>query len=77
DVAGGRLKVPEYPLRDGDELKDVFEAVTRMVRGLRDRQEEDVKAVSTMIERAARSKAAMELVPELQSLESKLRQRLD
>lgn len=77
DVSTGRLKVPEYPLRDGDELKDVFEAVTQMVRGLRERQAEDAQAVATMIERASRSKAAMELVPELQILESKLRSRLD
>lgn len=76
DVAGGRLKVPEYPLRDGDELKDVFDAVTAMVRGLRERQEADAAAVGTMIERAARSKAAMELVPELQELEAKIRARL-
>src|SRR5437763_1641933 len=72
DVAGGHLKVPEYPLRDGDELKDVFDAVTAMVRGLRERQEADAAAVGTMIERAARSKAAMELVPELQELEAKI-----
>src|SRR5262245_30600686 len=52
EVAGGRLKIPEYPLRDRDELKDVFEAVTQMVRGLRERQEADAQAVSTMIERA-------------------------
>lgn len=77
DVAGGRLKVPEYPLRERDELKDVFEAVTNMVRGLRERQEADAQAVSTMIERAARSKAAMELVPELQELETKIRARLE
>jgi len=76
DVAGGKLKVPEYPLRDGDELKDVFDAVTAMVRGLRERQEADAAAVGTMIERAARSKAAMELVPELQELEAKIRARL-
>ena len=76
DVAGGRLKVPEYPLRDGDELKDVFDAVTAMVRGLRERQEADASAVGTMIERASRSKAAMELVPELQELEAKIRARL-
>jgi len=76
DVAGGHLKVPEYPLRERDELKDVFEAVTRMVRGLRERQEADAQAVVTMIERASRSKAAMELVPELQELESKIRARL-
>jgi len=76
DVAGGKLKVPEYPLRDGDELKDVFDAVTAMVRGLRERQEADAAAVGTMIERASRSKAAMELVPELQELEAKIRARL-
>ena len=76
DVATGHLKVPEYPLRDGDELKDVFEAVIRMVRGLRERQEADAAAVGTMIQRASRSKAAMELVPELQELEAKIRARL-
>lgn len=76
DVAGGRLKVPEYPLRERDELKDVFEAMTNMVRGLRERQEADANAVATMVERAARSKAALELVPELQELEAKIRARL-
>jgi len=77
EVITGRLKVPEYPLRAGDELQDVFDAVTRMVQGLRERQGEDAQAVATMIERAARSKAALELVPELQELESRLRARLD
>lgn len=77
DVTTGKLKVPTYPLRAGDELQDVFEAVTRMVQGLRERQGDDAQAVATMIERASRSKAAMELVPELQELEAKLRARLD
>jgi flagellar basal body-associated protein FliL len=76
EVSAGHLKVPQYPLRDGDELKDVFDAMTEMVQRLRDRQTEDAQAVSTMIERASRSKAAMELVPELQALETQLRARL-
>jgi hypothetical protein len=76
EVSAGRLRVPQYPLREGDELKDLFDSMTEMVQKLRDRQTEDAQAVSTMIERASRSKAALELVPELQSLETQLRGRL-
>jgi methyl-accepting chemotaxis protein len=77
EVASGRLKVPEYPLRDGDELKDVFEALTRMVQGLRDRHTQDAQAVATVIERVSRSKAAMELLPDLEALQARIRSRID
>lgn len=77
DISAGHLRVPQYPLRDSDELKDVFDAMTEMVRNLRDRQSEDAQAVATMIERASRSKVALELVPELQALETQIRARLN
>ena len=77
DIRDGHLQVPEYPLRDGDELKDVFESMTAMVQGLRNRQTEDAQAVATMIERVSRSRAAMELLPDLQALEAKIRARLE
>lgn len=45
DVADGALQPPTYGLRPGDELQDVFEAFTAMVKYLRGQTEADLKAL--------------------------------
>lgn len=45
EVAGGTIRPPEYGLRPGDELREVFDAMAHMVVELRKRAESDLKAV--------------------------------
>ncbi|MBM4776758.1 MAG: signal protein [Archangiaceae bacterium] len=57
EVANGVVRPPEYGLRPGDELKDVFDVFATMVKALRDRTEADLKAVEAA---AAGDKDALE-----------------
>lgn len=45
EVTSGVVRPPEYGLRPGDELKDVFDVFAVMVKALRERTEADLKAV--------------------------------
>lgn len=49
EVASGVVRPPEYGLRPGDELKDVFDVFATMVTALRDRTEADLKAVEAAV----------------------------
>ncbi len=49
EVTSGVIRPPEYGLRPGDELKDVFDVFATMVKSLRDRTEADLKAVDAAI----------------------------
>lgn len=49
EVASGVVRPPEYGLRPGDELKDVFDVFATMVKALRDRTEADLKAVEAAV----------------------------
>jgi nitrogen fixation/metabolism regulation signal transduction histidine kinase len=49
EVTNGVIRPPEYGLRPGDELKDVFDIFATMVRSLRDRTEADLKVVEAAI----------------------------
>lgn len=49
EVTNGVVRPPEYGLRPGDELKDVFDVFATMVKALRDRTEADLKAVEAAL----------------------------
>lgn len=49
EVTSGVIRPPEYGLRPGDELKDVFDVFATMVKALRDRTEADLKAVESAL----------------------------
>ena len=49
DVASGALRPPTYGLRPGDELQDVFEVFSEMITGLRERSENDLRAVEAAL----------------------------
>ncbi|MBL8935947.1 MAG: signal protein [Archangium sp.] len=49
EVASGVVRPPEYGLRPGDELKDVFDVFATMVKALRERTEADLKAVEAAV----------------------------
>lgn len=57
EVTSGVIRPPEYGLRPGDELKDVFDVFATMVKALRERTESDLKAVEAA---AAGDKDALE-----------------
>lgn len=76
DINQGRLTVPAYPLRQGDELQDVFEAMTSMVQSLRNRQVQDLRRVEELID-TARGAGNETLVARLQTLHSEMKGRLD
>jgi nitrogen fixation/metabolism regulation signal transduction histidine kinase len=74
EVSGGKLRPPQYGLRPGDELKDVFEAFSAMVGSLRARQEADLKAIAAVIA-AAKEKGQDTTL--LEKLRAELQARLD
>jgi len=76
DISQGRLSVPAYPLRQGDELQDVFEAMTTMVQSLRNRQVQDLRRVEELID-VARGAGQERLVATLQGLHGEMKGRLD
>lgn len=76
EVGEGRFVAPTHALRQGDELRDVFESMTAMVQGLRQRQQDDLDALSASIERMKQSAANGATVAELQQLEARMRARL-
>jgi nitrogen fixation/metabolism regulation signal transduction histidine kinase len=49
EVTSGVIRPPEYGLRPGDELKDVFDVFAAMVGALRERTEADLKAVESAL----------------------------
>ncbi|MCP3142688.1 sensor histidine kinase [Pyxidicoccus xibeiensis] len=77
EVHEGKLRPPQYGLRDGDELRDLFEATRKMVQRLREQHEEDARALAKALEAAERSGATPELVAELRTLEGRYRARLE
>ena len=76
EVAGGKLKVPAYPLRQGDELKEVFEGMTRMVQSLRDQQLADMRRIEAAID-SARGGERDPLVNNLQGLYGEMKGRIE
>jgi len=74
EVSGGKLRPPQYGLRPGDELKDVFEAFSAMIGSLRARQEADLKAVVDAIA-AAKEKGVDTTL--LEKLRADIQARLD
>lgn len=77
EVHDGRLRPPQYGLRDGDELRELFEAVRKMVHRLREQHEEDARALARALHAAERSGASAELVADLRTLEARYRARLE
>jgi hypothetical protein len=77
EVHDGRLRPPRYGLRDGDELRELFEAVRKMVQRLREQHEEDARALARALQAAERSGAPAELVADLRALEARYRARLE
>ncbi len=74
EVSGGKLRPPQYGLRPGDELKDVFEAFAAMIGFLRSRQEADLKLV---VEALALAKEKGHDTTALEKLRAELQGRLD
>lgn len=69
DVADGRLELPRHSLRERDELRDVFQAISRMIVELRARRLEEVGLVDELIRKAARGDVS---TGELEALKAKL-----
>lgn len=67
EVTSGVIRPPEYGLRPGDELKDVFDVFATMVKALRDRTEADLKSVEAAVagDKDALEKHRLELLARL------------
>ena len=63
-------------LREGDELKFVVRNFNDMLRGLRQRAAEDLELLSELRARLRAQELAGPVLPELEQLESRLRQRI-
>lgn len=77
EVHDGKLRPPKYGLRDGDELRDLFEDTRNMVQRLRDQHEEDANALAKALRVAEGSGAPAEALAELRMLETRYRTRLE
>ena len=77
DIGGGSLRIPPDRLRPGDELKELVETFSTMVRSLRTRHEDIYLKVSAARTLAERSGVGEELIRELQTIEAKLKAPLE
>ena len=77
EVGDGKLHPPTYGLRPGDELQDMFQAFSNMVKGLRVREEEGLKGLGKALEIAGRTGANEELVGQLKALEGASKKKLE
>lgn len=75
-VAEGRLETPPYQLRDGDELKELFESTSQMVQALRDQQAKDLTQVRASIAAVENSGASPDILQGLRALEARLEARI-
>jgi len=64
EVSEGHLRLPTYGLRQGDEFKDVFESLAKMIQYLRDCEEGDIRKIQDALARAE-GQAAAEPLTEL------------
>jgi hypothetical protein len=76
EVHDGKLRPPQYGLRDGDELRELFDDTRKMVQRLRDQHEEDANALAKALSAAEGSGASPEALAELRTLEARYRSRL-
>ncbi|WP_163995383.1 signal protein [Pyxidicoccus caerfyrddinensis] len=76
EVHDGKLRPPQYGLRDGDELRELFDDTRKMVQRLRDQHEEDANALAKALLAAEGSGASPEALAELRTLEARYRSRL-
>lgn len=77
DVSAGKLQPPPYGLREGDELRELFDATRSMMQKLKDQGEADVRSLAQALEAAERSGLSGEPLAELRALESRFRARLE
>ncbi|QSQ23842.1 signal protein [Pyxidicoccus parkwayensis] len=76
EVHDGKLRPPPYGLRDGDELRELFDETRKMVQRLRELHEEDANTLSKALLAVEGSGASPEALAELRALESRYRARL-
>jgi len=55
DLGEGRREVPRHGLRDGDELRELFEAASSLVKTLRDEDEATLTAISAALSSPAQA----------------------
>ncbi len=77
EVHEGKLRPPPYGLRDGDELRELFDDTRKMVQRLRTQHEEDANALANALKAAEGSGASAEALAELRALEARYRLRLE
>ncbi|MFL5320641.1 MAG: signal protein [Myxococcaceae bacterium] len=72
EVAIGKFDPPTYALRDGDELKELFDDVSKMVTALKGRREETLSQARTLLSLAHEKNAPNDLREKLEELIRKL-----
>ncbi len=75
EIGKGKLAT-SGALRKGDELQEVFDALNRMVDGLRRMQSEDLTAVEQALKTARENGAASSTASQLDALSQRMRKRL-
>lgn len=75
EVIDGKLQVPAQGLRQGDELKELFELFTSMVQKLRDREQQHLERTGKILAALEGANVPAEVKQELQVLEEDFRSR--
>lgn len=77
EISNGRLRVPTFGLRHGDEFQDFFDILARMTQFLRDSEAQDVKVLQEAMLLAEKSGADSKVIGVLKELEASKKRRLD
>lgn len=72
EVAVGKFEPPKYALRDGDELRDLFDDVSKMVTALKERREDQLATARLALSLAQDRNAPAEVREKLEELIRKI-----
>lgn len=75
EITEGKLETPAYGLRQGDELQELFEEFTRMVKSLKAREVENLERTTRVIAALERAGASPEATSELRAMQEEFRSR--
>jgi nitrate/nitrite-specific signal transduction histidine kinase len=77
DIGTGKLRMPQFGLRQGDEFQDFFELMTRMTQYLRDLENSDVKTITQALQDAEKAGMSSASLAPLREMIASKQRRLD
>lgn len=77
EIGTGKLRLPTFGLRQGDEFQDFFELMSRMIQYLRDLESGDIQRINDMLDRAQKAGMSAESLAPLRDMIAAKQRRLD